>query len=111
MVNPSEARGNTITAREVLDRGAEKIGRELADEPHSPAALREFHEYLDYVYIFRTNKRTHKSDATNLSKALDTLIAIGAVEGEIIEDETTGKKSVEIPKYKLAELWYSGTIG
>jgi predicted ATPase len=78
---------------------------------HSPAVLREFNQNLDYVYIFRTNKRTHKSDATNLSKALDTLIGIGAVEGEIIEDEKTGKRLVEIPKYKLAELWYTGTIG
>jgi len=78
---------------------------------HSPAVLREFSEYLDYVYVFRLNKRNHQSNATNLSQALDTLIGIGAVEGEIIEDETTGKKSVEIPKYKLAELWYSGTIG
>lgn len=31
--DPSEARGNTITAREILDSGAEKIERELEDEP------------------------------------------------------------------------------
>ena len=31
--DPSEARGNTITAREILDAGAEKIDRELEDEP------------------------------------------------------------------------------
>src|SRR5206468_360609 len=30
--NPSEARGNAVTAREILDKGVEKIGRELADE-------------------------------------------------------------------------------
>ncbi len=29
----SEERGNTITAREILDRGAEKIERELPDQP------------------------------------------------------------------------------
>ena len=78
---------------------------------HSPAVLREFSESLDYVYVFRLNKSNHQSNATNLSQALETLIDIGAVEGEILEDETTGKKSVEIPKYLLAELWYSGTIG
>ncbi|MGB5589358.1 MAG: toll/interleukin-1 receptor domain-containing protein [Gammaproteobacteria bacterium] len=33
VVDPSEARGNTITAREILDRGAEKINRELLDQP------------------------------------------------------------------------------
>jgi non-specific serine/threonine protein kinase/serine/threonine-protein kinase len=31
--DPSEARGNTITAREVLDRGAERIEAELAEQP------------------------------------------------------------------------------
>jgi eukaryotic-like serine/threonine-protein kinase len=31
--DPSEARGNSITAREVLDRGADQIGRELEKEP------------------------------------------------------------------------------
>lgn len=37
--DPSEARGATITAREVLDRGAAQIGRELGDEPSVKAEL------------------------------------------------------------------------
>ncbi len=31
--DPNENKGNTITAREILDRGAEKINRELMDQP------------------------------------------------------------------------------
>jgi len=31
--NPDQAKGDTITAREILDRGAEKIEDELADQP------------------------------------------------------------------------------
>src|SRR5438552_11370268 len=31
--NPSEARGNSITAREVLDRGVRQVGEQLKDEP------------------------------------------------------------------------------
>ncbi len=31
--DPSESRGNTITAREILDRGVEQIGDDLADQP------------------------------------------------------------------------------
>jgi serine/threonine protein kinase/tetratricopeptide (TPR) repeat protein len=31
--DPSEARGNAVTAREILDKGAEKIERELGDQP------------------------------------------------------------------------------
>ena len=37
--DPSEARGNTVTAREILDRGAERIGRDLAAEPLVQAQL------------------------------------------------------------------------
>jgi eukaryotic-like serine/threonine-protein kinase len=37
--DPSEARGNTITAREVLDKGAERISRELNAEPETKATL------------------------------------------------------------------------
>jgi len=37
--DPSEARGNTITAREILDRGAEKIERELKERPVVKARL------------------------------------------------------------------------
>jgi len=37
--NPDEARGNSITAREILDTGVGKIGRELADEPEVQARL------------------------------------------------------------------------
>jgi len=37
--DPSEARGNTITAREILDRGAEKVDRELESQPLVQARL------------------------------------------------------------------------
>jgi len=37
--DPSEVRGNSITAREILDRGVEKIQKELADEPEIQARL------------------------------------------------------------------------
>jgi non-specific serine/threonine protein kinase/serine/threonine-protein kinase len=37
--DPSEARGSTVTAREILDRGAAKIDSELKDEPLIQAKL------------------------------------------------------------------------
>jgi len=37
--DPSEARGNTITAREILDRGVGKIDRDLADQPEIQARM------------------------------------------------------------------------
>jgi serine/threonine protein kinase/Tfp pilus assembly protein PilF len=39
VADPSESRGNTITAREILDRGAERIERELKDQPVARARL------------------------------------------------------------------------
>jgi predicted ATPase len=78
---------------------------------HSPSVLREFHNHLDHVYTVRLEKRNRTSDVRNLNTSLETLVGIGTVEGDIVDDETTGKKIVEIPKYQLAELWYSGTIG
>ncbi len=37
--DPGQARGNTITAREILDKGATRIERELADQPAVQATL------------------------------------------------------------------------
>jgi serine/threonine protein kinase/Tfp pilus assembly protein PilF len=37
--DPGEARGNTVTAREVLDKGAEKIEQELVEQPLVQARL------------------------------------------------------------------------
>ena len=39
VVNPSEARGNTVTAREILDRAAKRIETGLSDEPEIQATL------------------------------------------------------------------------
>jgi tetratricopeptide (TPR) repeat protein len=39
VTNPSEAKGETITAREILDRGARRIGQSLNDEPTVKAEL------------------------------------------------------------------------
>jgi len=37
--DPSEARGNSLTAREILDKGAERVERELGDQPEVQATL------------------------------------------------------------------------
>ncbi len=46
--NPSEARGRTVTARELLDRGAARIGEELAAQPDVQAELMEL---MGNVYL------------------------------------------------------------
>jgi eukaryotic-like serine/threonine-protein kinase len=37
--DPGEARGNSVTAREILDKGAARVERELADQPEVQATL------------------------------------------------------------------------
>jgi non-specific serine/threonine protein kinase/serine/threonine-protein kinase len=37
--DPSEARGNSVTAREILDKGAERVGRELSGQPEVQGRL------------------------------------------------------------------------
>ncbi len=39
VADPTEARGESVTAREVLDRGADRLQRGLEDEPETRAAL------------------------------------------------------------------------
>jgi tetratricopeptide (TPR) repeat protein len=39
IIDPSEARGNTVTAREVLDKGAARIDTELANQPGIQATI------------------------------------------------------------------------
>jgi hypothetical protein len=81
---------------------------------HSPSVLREFNEHPDHVYTVRLDKRSRQSDVRNLNIALDTLVGIGTIKDDEVEydsDEDTGNQLIKIPKYQLAELWYSGTIG
>ncbi len=80
---------------------------------HSPSVLREFNQQPDHVYTVRLDKRSCQSDVRNLNAALETLVGIGTIKDDEVEyEERTGKLPlIKIPKYQLAELWYSGTIG
>ncbi len=66
VVDPGEARGNSITAREVLDRGAERIEHELADQPVVQARLRDV---IGNVYL---NLGLYGEAETHLVAALAT---------------------------------------
>jgi predicted ATPase len=89
----------------------EDITVQLIVTSHSPAVLREFNENLDSVYIFGLHKRNYETHVTNLTESLDFKKDIGLLEGELIEEELNGDRFLHIPKYRLAELWYSGSIG
>ncbi len=62
--DPSEALGNTITAREILDRGAERIDLELADQPDIQSTL------MDTMGTVYTSLGLYDPAATLLEKSL-----------------------------------------
>ena len=76
--DPSEALGNTITAREILDKGVERIDTELADQPEIQATLKDT---MGTVY---TSLALYNDAANLLESALDTREAlVGADNPEI----------------------------
>jgi hypothetical protein len=62
--------------------------------------------FIQSVWI----KRNWASKVKNLNTALDMFIEAGAVEGDIVEDDETGKRRADIPISQLPELWYTGLI-
>ena len=64
--DPSESLGNSITAREILDKGAERIERELADQPQIQATL------MDARGSVYTGLGLYSSAASLIERALQT---------------------------------------
>ena len=63
--DPSEALGNTITAREILDKGAARIETELADQPEIQATL------MDTMGTVYTSLGLYDPAASLVGKALE----------------------------------------
>ncbi|MCK4759222.1 MAG: serine/threonine protein kinase, partial [Candidatus Aminicenantes bacterium] len=63
--DPSEAKGNAITAREILDRGAERIEAELSEQPLIQARL------MDTMGIVYRNLGLYDAASSLLEQALN----------------------------------------
>ncbi len=66
VADPGEARGNTITARELLDRGAQRVERELRDDPLVRATM------MDTIGRVYQNLGLYEPARPLLENALDT---------------------------------------
>jgi len=64
--DPSEALGNRITAREILDKGAQRIETELADQPAIQATL------MDTMGTVYTSLGLYGSAIPLMQQALET---------------------------------------
>ena len=66
VADPSEAKGATVTAREIVNRGAARVARELADEPSVRAELQTTlgEVYANLGLLDRGNQLVEQSMAT-----------------------------------------------
>jgi len=92
--DPSEARGNTITAREILDRGVERIDKELTGQPliqvrmmstmgdvyHSLGLYEKATPLLEGA--LRLRREHMPGDSVGLADSLDSLAALLQAKGD-----------------------------
>ena len=93
--DPGEARGNEVTARELLDRGAERIRSELEDQPLIQARL------MDTMGAVYEQLGLYRQAAPLLEWALETRQEeLGVVHADIAESLT----ELGVLKWRLAQL-------
>jgi eukaryotic-like serine/threonine-protein kinase len=105
---PSEARGNTVTAREVLDRGATRVSMQLADQPQVQARLMNV---IGAVYSqlglygaaaglleesVAVAEQAHDTDRLTLARALETLGDVYRLQGRYPEAEHVLLRSLDL---------------
>ncbi|MCZ6506637.1 MAG: serine/threonine-protein kinase, partial [Acidobacteria bacterium] len=111
--DPGEARGNTITAREILDKGAGRIDRELADQPLVQARLMDT---MGRVYhglglltsagplledAVRIRRRELGDDHLQVAESLSHLGWLRQIEGRFEEAERHHRRALAIREKTL----------
>lgn len=106
--NPSQARGNEITAREILDKGADRIDRELAGQPETQAAMMNT---IGRVYsslglydsarpllerALEIRRATLGSRHADVADSLQSLAALEAADGKYPEAEVLYREALAL---------------
>jgi len=111
--DPSEAKGETITAREILDEGAEKIRGELEDQPLVQARLmntmgmvyRKLGLYDSAVPLLEEALKTNESvlapDDLEMASSLDNLATLYLERGKYTEAEPLYQRALAIREETL----------
>ena len=106
--DPGEARGETITAREILDRGAQRLDSELADQPLIEARMKdtigtvyvELGLYEDASVLLKEALGTREGllgpDHPDVARSLDHLAGVYWSQGNYEEAEPLFLRSLEI---------------
>jgi tetratricopeptide (TPR) repeat protein len=105
---PEVARGRTITARDLLDQGAQRLDRELAGEPEVRASMlgniaQAYHDLglADRALpmaenAFHLNVKTHGADSPEAASSLELFATLYRDEGKYAEAEPLFRRLVEI---------------
>ena len=107
MSDPNQARGNTITAREILEAGAWKIDRELADRPLVRARLMDTtggprtsqpHGRAEPLMQEALNIRRHERGEQDLQvgTSLLALAWLYRSQGRLADGEALSRRGIEI---------------
>jgi len=106
--DPSEARGDTVTAREILDKGAEKIEEELQDQPRIQSRLMET---MGRVYrnlglyalaapilekSLSLKRKVYGEEHLEVAAGLHTLAVLYDTQGKYQEAESSFRQSLAI---------------
>jgi len=111
--DPSEARGNTITAREILDQGAERIERELKNQPATQARLMlvmgDVYRSLGLFDKARPllerslsiKEATFGNDSVELVETLNTLASLAWSHGRVRDARAAAERALTIGRSRL----------
>ena len=104
--DPSEARGNTVTAREMLDKGAARIDGELSKQPAIQATLMDT---LGTVYM---GLGLYAQARPLLDRAVTTRRNLGGVDPVILSDSLShqGELLFRLADYPAGEKAYRDAI-
>lgn len=113
--DPSEARGNTITAREILDKGAERIDQELSEQPLIQARLMDtmgmvyrnlgLYDAASSLLDQALNKRRQAlgKDDLVVSESLHHLATLLYAKGDFSQAEKLFREALEIKRKFLGD--------
>ncbi len=106
--DPSEARGNTITAREILDKGAQRIDSELAGQPKIQATLMDtigsvytslgLYNQAKSLLMSSLEKRQSAADVTDtdVAKSLYNLAQLLTEQADLKQAEIHYQEAIKI---------------
>jgi tetratricopeptide (TPR) repeat protein len=105
--DPSESRGNTITAREMLDKGATRVARELVGQPAIQATL------MDTLGTVYTGLGLYKDALGLLDRAVATRRTVPGTDPLLLSDSLNhiGDVYLDQAKYEDAEKSYQQALG